>query len=162
MHNHVVASNAVGGKMASAAVYAVSSGYLNSTKLGGPRGVGGSSYDPEAQVLLNNMSVVTSTPAQDGLVSSFVEGAGDGGVFASGNGMGVMGHGGVAGVAGLGGISFTGGTVHSSPGLFVPAAPAAPAAPAVVPVIASKQPLPPPPAPAPSKKSLKKSKSPRW
>lgn len=158
MHNHVIASNAVGGKMASAAVYAVSSGYLNSTKLGGTRGVGGSSYDPEAQVLLNNMSVVTSTPAQDGLVSSFVEGADDGGAFVNGNGNGV-GVVGMGGTAGLGGISFTGGTIYPSPGLSVPAVPAAPAG---APVIASKQPLPPPPAPEPSKKSLKKSKSPRW
>lgn len=162
MHTHATGSMAIGDKMANNAVYACSSGYLNSTKLGGTRGVGGSSYDPEAEALLKNMSVVTSTAAQNGLVSSFVDVGNlppeQAGPFVqnlkqqwNGN-AGVVGAGvvGVSGSAGLGGMVVGGGM-----GIHAPPPPVHTSAVVV-------QPLPPPPAPVVSKKTLKKSKSPRW
>jgi len=72
LHDHVVASSAISGKMENAAVYASNSGYLNSFSGGGTRSVGVSSYDPDAEGLLRGLGVSTTTSAQDAAVSHFV------------------------------------------------------------------------------------------
>lgn len=148
MHTHATSSAVLGEKMANAPVYASNSGMLNSMKYGGTRGVGGSSYDQEAEGLLHMMNVSTSTAAQDGLVASFTGNAGpDNGA------VGVVGVGGGLGVAGI--VATGGATVAPPlPVLVVPST--------VLGAGPSPEPLPPPVAPTPAPSSTTKSKSPRW
>lgn len=58
-------ANNVGAKMGNAAVYSVSSGYLNSMKSAGTRGVGTSSLDAQAAADLGTVGVSLNNSAQD-------------------------------------------------------------------------------------------------
>jgi Ca-activated chloride channel family protein len=157
MSNHSTASQAIGSKMENASVYAMSGGFLNSTKLGGTRGVGGSSYDPEAQVLLNTVGTVTSTPAQDAVASSFAVGPVNNGV--SGGGVGIHGMVALGGATPYGnyGVQVTGGQIHvGTKGFTAPSGPAAPSP------ARFTSPKPPAHPPKPPRNPVTKSKSKRW
>lgn len=162
MHTHSSASQAIGSKMENAGVYGVSSGFLNSTKNGGTRGVGGSSYDPEALVMLNNIGTITSTPAQDATAVSFTAGSANIGVSGSVNsgvfGVGIHGLGGVT-VYGNQNVHVTGGPNMAGPGVKAFTVPSQPAVPAPAHFTSPKPPAHPP---KPPRNPVTKSKSKRW